>query len=264
MRQAVLVALALGAASLVGAQQPIILVPGTQVRAPTSPPADGFGRAVGGRGGDQAFGFGAGLVVGAPFARGAGGLRSGRVYDYVDPVDVDEVTIIDSPAPAAEGRFGAAVAGVNFETLVVGAPGENGGAGALYRALNPVTPPPFDPVVTPFTAHSPTAGESFGAALAAASGRVLAGAPGFGASGLAGAAYLLDPFNLDAPPVECAVPLPRPAPSLAPRSPSRATASMRWWAHPSRALPERRWVRRTCSTPPRAASSARSRTPGVA
>src|SRR5262249_181732 len=103
-----LVALLLHAATPLRAQ-PTVLVPrapprglarGTAFRPPGPPPANGFGRTVGGRG-QTPFGSGASLVVGAPLAQGPGGVAAGRVYLFSDPYDSTQVTVLDSPSPSA-------------------------------------------------------------------------------------------------------------------------------------------------------------------
>jgi cysteine-rich repeat protein len=193
-------ALLLPAATPLRAQQ-TVLVPGTVFRAPVPPPANGFGRAVGGRG-QTPFGSGASLVVGAPIVQGAGGVAAGRVYLFSDPYDLTQVTVLDSPNPAAGGQFGAAVAGIGPVDVLVGAPGENAGAGALYRAFPPST-------IGPISNHPPVAGEAFAAAIAVAGTRALVGAPAFGVQTAAGTAYLIDTTNPGTTPLE----LHRPVPS---------------------------------------------------
>jgi cysteine-rich repeat protein len=182
--------------------QPTVLVPGTVFRAPAPPPANGFGRAVGGRG-QTPFGSGASLVVGAPLVQGAGGVAAGRVYLFSDPYDLTKVTVLDSPNPAAGGEFGAAVAGIGPGDVLVGAPGENAGAGALYRAVFPPS------TIGPISNHPPVSGEAFGAAIAVAGQRALVGAPAFGVQAAPGTAYLIDTTNPGATPLE----LHRPVPS---------------------------------------------------
>src|SRR5262245_40281392 len=193
-------ALLLAAATPLRAQ-PTVLVPGTVFRAPVPPPANGFGRAVGG-GVQSPFGSGASLVVGAPLAQGPGGIAAGRVYLFSDPYDSTQVTVLDSPRPAAGGQFGAAVAGIGPGDILIGAPGENAGAGALYRAVSPPS------MIGPISNHPPVPGEAFGAAIAVAGQRALVGAPAFGIQTAAGTAYLIDPTNPGTAPLELRRPVP--------------------------------------------------------
>src|SRR5262249_22279424 len=168
--------------------RPTVLGPGAVFRAPVPPPANGFGHAVGG-GVQSPFGSGASLVVGAPLAQGPGGVAAGRVYLFSDPYDSTQVIVLDSPSPAAGGQFGAAVAGIAPGDVLVGAPGENAGAGALYRAVSAPS------TIGPISNHPPVPGEAFGAAVAVASQRALVGAPAFGVQTAAGTAYLIDAAN---------------------------------------------------------------------
>jgi cysteine-rich repeat protein len=200
--------------------QPTILVPGTVFRPPVPPPAIGFGRVVGGRGQSpfRADGSGASLIVGAPLAQGPGGVSSGRVYSFSHPYDANEVTVLDSPSPAVGGQFGAAVAPIDPGDVLIGAPGENGGAGALYRVrfapppssttssttLPPTPPPSIETVPN----HPPIAGEAFGAAVAVAGQLALAGAPAFGVQNAPGTAYLIDTTTPGATPRELHSPTP--------------------------------------------------------
>jgi cysteine-rich repeat protein len=198
-------ALLLPVATPLGAQ-PTVLVPGTVFRPPVPPPANGFGRAVGGRV-QSPFGSGASLVVGAPLAEGTGGVAAGRVYIFSDPYDVRQVTPLDSPTPTAGGQFGAAVAGIGLVDVLVGAPGENAGAGALYRAQFPPVMT-TSPSVGTISNHPPVPGESFGAAVATAGRLALVGAPAFGVQSAAGTAYLIDTMNPGATPLELRRPVP--------------------------------------------------------
>jgi len=84
------------------------------------------------------------VIAGAPGARHASGVRSGRAY-VCSPVHVGAIGAIDSPDPQAGERFGGAVAG-NFDAdgdgtvdLAIGADrhdgqGADAGAVALYTA----------------------------------------------------------------------------------------------------------------------------------
>src|SRR5262249_383597 len=133
--------------------QPTVLVPGTVFRAPVPPPADGFGRAVGGSV-QSPFGSGASLVVGAPLAHAPGGVVAGPIYLFSDPYDPTQVTVLDSPSPASGGQFGAALAGIAPGDVLVGAPGENAGAGDLYRAVSAPS------MIVPISNHPAVSGEA--------------------------------------------------------------------------------------------------------
>ena len=124
-------------------------------------------------GGDHAF-------VGAPLANGG----DGEAYEY-KPSGVLDAVFTD-PTGSTGGNFGAsvAVAGKTVDQLLVGAPGDNGGAGAAYdfdgahgadwtmdgAAVNPLT--------------GPAAGDAYGTSVAVAGdgSNALVGSPGASAA----------------------------------------------------------------------------------
>jgi hypothetical protein len=160
-------------------------------------------------GGDQAAGFARALsrgpqdtvAVGAPIAVPQGGTDPvGRVFVFSDLFNFDPtVDFVALDGPAANGLFGAALADLDASgALLIGAPGEDAGRGALYRA--PQGGPPLTRTGAP---SSLAAGAAFGSALAPAGpGFAVVGAPG--AAG--GAAF---DIGLDDPPPP---PLPLPPP----------------------------------------------------
>ena len=82
------------------------------------------------------------LIVGAPTLDVGGVSMAGRVYLYAGDSDALLYSVA-SPTPSAEGQFGWAVARVgtvdadNLADQVVGAPGEDDGAGRAYLLLSP-------------------------------------------------------------------------------------------------------------------------------
>lgn len=124
------------------------------------------------------------VAVGAPFEDGPGGLADvGAVYLYGrNTGGADAWTLIQRFAPASPvggERFGAAVA-VATDTLVVGAPGDNGGEGKVE--LYERNAGGADAWKRVRTLTAPGSG-LFGAALALDRDRLVAGAPGDDTSG---------------------------------------------------------------------------------
>ncbi|MFO0796476.1 MAG: tandem-95 repeat protein [Gemmataceae bacterium] len=127
-------------------------------------------------------------LVGAP-GRTVGGFASAgavRVFDGTGAL----VRTLDNPAPAANARFGAAVAVVGTRA-VVGAPGA--GVGGLAYVFDLAT----GGLVQTLAGPGPAAGDRFGAAVGALGGLVAVGAPGRGtvAGSAVGEAYVFDPLT---------------------------------------------------------------------
>ena len=139
------------------------------------------------------------LFVGAPLANGG----DGAVYQY-RPSGMEE-SILTNPTATAGGHFGAsvAVAGKSLTELLVGAPGENSGAGAAYdfdvvhdgvwsntgAALNPAT--------------AAAAGDAYGSSVtvAADGSYALVGAPGASIGDGAATHFISDLIGPPDPPV---------------------------------------------------------------
>ncbi|WP_136601792.1 FG-GAP repeat protein [Salinigranum halophilum] len=154
----------------------------TQLRTTLTPtdgaPNDGYGVSVA-VSGDT-------VVVGAS-AHDAVGDDAGAVYvsDLTDPTTETKLTAFDGEAG---DRFGAAVA-LDGDTLVVGAPGDDDGTGAVYRYDLTQSPP----TAAKLTASDGEVGDRFGSSVAIAGQTVLVGAPSAGVSGAAYVADLTDP-----------------------------------------------------------------------
>ncbi len=116
--------------------------------------------------------------VGAPLANGG----DGEVYQYKRSGDSEGV--FTNPSGLSGGQFGAsvAVAGQTLNELLIGAPGENSGAGAVYAfdAAHDGVWSNNGAAVSPATALA--AGDSYGASVAVAAdgSHALVGAPGVG------------------------------------------------------------------------------------
>ncbi|MCB1229810.1 MAG: hypothetical protein KDN19_06070, partial [Verrucomicrobiae bacterium] len=118
-------------------------------------------------------------LIGAPGVNGS----EGRAYLF-DLRRGTELRILSASDAAGGAEFGATVGLVDKNWLVVGAPGDIGGRGSLYR---------FDPETfaeQKITSAAPLPGDALGTGLAVAGRWVVAGAPG--ANGNVGAAFLYD------------------------------------------------------------------------
>ena len=162
-------------------------IDGTPIQSPVS--QANFGASV-----TQSLG-GSDEFIGAPMANGG----AGAVYEY-RPSGMQEATFVN-PSGTADGHFGAsvAIAAHTEDELLVGAPGENAGAGAAYdfdashnadwtRDGAAITPP-----------IAPIAGDGYGSSVAVAANgtHALIGAPGAGGSD--GAATHVISLNITAP-----------------------------------------------------------------
>jgi FG-GAP repeat protein len=107
-------------------------------------------------------------VVGAP--DGAGGGKA-IVFRHAGRTWTEEATLVGAGQPG--DRFGASVA-IGGTTILVGAPGENSGAGAAYVFTLSGTTWSKQPVA----GHVPAAGEEYGTVVAFAGTRVAIGSPG--------------------------------------------------------------------------------------
>ena len=146
------------------------------------------------------------VAVGAPGQTG-GGAADGAVYLYSLTTGLLEATLV-SPNPSPSGEFGFSVA-TNGSTVVVGAPGENGGAGAAYafQLAYHVLPGPirvayWTPILlsTTHPSRDQSAGNGeFGFSVAINTTTVVVGAPGENSSyedvTQAGNAYVFDAGN---------------------------------------------------------------------
>ena len=102
--------------------------------------------------------------------------QPGAVYAYEVAPDGEAQAVgrLASPAPEGADRFGAALAAAG-DLLVVGAPGSDGGRGAVYRFER--AGDTWRPAGA-FVLEGLTAGARFGASLALAGSMLFAGAPG--------------------------------------------------------------------------------------
>jgi len=154
----------------------------TTIANPTPADSDWFGGAVAAVGSDR-------VLIGAKF-EDTGAISAGAAYLF--NTDGTLLTTFTNPTPEDHDHFGAAVAGVGLDRVLIGADQDNTGgdnAGAAYLFSTDGT------LLTTFT-NPAQAGDLFGGAVAAVgTDRVLIGAKfeDTGASG-AGAAYL---FNTD-------------------------------------------------------------------
>ena len=128
-------------------------------------------------------GFGAAIAIDGPTAvvgaPGAGPSRAGRVHVLeADATGWHGVTVLAPSTITPGARFGAAVA-LDGDLAVVGAPHDNGGAGADQGAVYV-----YRRVGRTWTEEARlervggAAGDEFGAAVATSMGRLLVGAPG--------------------------------------------------------------------------------------
>ena len=119
------------------------------------------------------------VAVGAPGSSVAGSVALGSLA----PSGIIIKSTLQAPAPSVGDGFGASVA-LGANTLVVGAPGANGGAGAayLYRFSSHAWH-----LAATLSLSSPVAGNAFGQAVAVSGATVAVGAPGRTVNGHGGA-----------------------------------------------------------------------------
>ncbi len=141
------------------------------------------------------------VAVGAP-DQTAGGAEDGAVYLYSAATGQLEAMLL-SPQPSGSGLFGASVA-TNGSTVVVGAPGENHGAGYAYsfqRKVHILTTywSPVGLNTTDPSSHQASGNGEFGFSVAINGSTVVVGAPGENSSSgdvtQAGNAYVFDAAN---------------------------------------------------------------------
>lgn len=141
---------------------------------------------------EEAFGVSVSLgenvvVVGAP--RGS---QPGAVYVFEKGSEGwSQVVLLTAPVVAAGDEFGAAVS-VRDNVLAIGAPGTDGGVGAVYASSRG----PMGWSQPQRLPSNPKQGERLGAAVAADGDIIAAGAPeSFGLFGGSGAVYLFDKID---------------------------------------------------------------------
>ena len=130
------------------------------------------------------------IVAGAPLGDGTGGANAtGTAYAFTrtgaNPrTESRELIPTDS---VALDSYGSAVA-VAGDTIVVGAPGDDGNRGSVY-AFDRTPAAPSDPETAKLTVSDGAINDSFGSSVAIAAGTIAAGAPLNGPVVLTGAAY---------------------------------------------------------------------------
>ena len=134
------------------------------------------------------------IVVGAPFDdTGATDAGSAYVFDLAAQNPTQPVATLNNPTPAANDKFGSAVA-ISGSRVVVGAPYDDTGAtdaGSAYvydlAGVSPTTP------VATLANPTPAASDNFGLAVAISGDRVVIGAPSDDTIAAdTGSAYLYD------------------------------------------------------------------------
>lgn len=146
------------------------------------------------------------VVVGAPGQTAGGGAHDGAVYLFSATTGALQSMLV-SPHPAPSGQFGFSVA-TNGSSVVVGAPGENGGAGyayvfnVAYHCISGFCTPYWTTVLLNTShpcRHEATGDGEFGFSVAINASTVVVGAPGENGSthGVAGAGnvYVFDGGN---------------------------------------------------------------------
>jgi hypothetical protein len=129
---------------------------------PTPATFDSFGNAVAAVGSDR-------LLIGAS-GDDTGTTNAGAAYLFTTSGTL--LVTFTNPVPVLNGGFGAAVAALGNDRVVVGASGNAGGAGAAYLLRTNGT------LLATFNNPSPTADDSFGSTLAVlGNDRVVIGAP---------------------------------------------------------------------------------------
>lgn len=177
-----------GGAVFVYAVTPDGFTPGPRIAPPDQAEDDLFGEALA-LSGDL-------MAVGAPGADRDGLVNRGAAYVYRrSGADWTLVATLEPPQPAAEARFGTALAVLDGATVAVAAPdadaGGQAGAGVVhvYREAGGAWS-----VVATLAAPLASAGERFGAALAVDGGTLLVGVPRADAAGLVVDAGAVDVF----------------------------------------------------------------------
>jgi hypothetical protein len=121
---------------------------------------DRFGQALADSGGD--------LLVGAPLKDAGGILNAGAAFLF-DGTTGDLLQTYRNPSPSTGDQFGAAVAALGIDEVVIGAPYKDLGAtmaGAVYLFDGTVIAPAAPPLRFVFGSPSPAYGDLFGYALA--------------------------------------------------------------------------------------------------